>query len=92
MAQHTPSVGPEHWLFHLAAVFIPLGPGRETSRLLPSESLHFICEGKVIAHKEKTVPELKMIRSVKWLFKILSVPLRIESPLCETPSSLGSPQ
>lgn len=78
-------------------MFIPLGTGREVSRLLPSENLGLLCEGEVKVHEGETIPVFKIIRigvwirSGGWLCKFLSMPLRIESPLCEPPhSSLGS--
>lgn len=43
-------------------MFIPLGTGREVSRLLPSENLGLLCEGEVKVHEGKTIPVFKIIR------------------------------
>lgn len=43
-------------------MFIPLGAGREVSRLLPSESFGLLCEGEVKVHEGKTIPVFKIIR------------------------------
>lgn len=47
-------------------MFVPLGTGREVSRLPPSENLGLLCEGEVKVHEGKTIPVFKIIRIGGW--------------------------